>query len=527
MSRAGVVGMVWRRMWRCDVTTVATRCWGRHSRQEATHRLLRPLQGTDWQPVGPSHPLPLPPTLARGGSLPFSKKYLLTNFYTTKSSRRYSSQAWVDPPAGAVIQVPLAQTGEGIAECELLEWFVEEGENVEEFQRLCEVQSDKATIEITSRYKGKIQQILFAPGDIVKVGETLLKIFVEENQTSVPECVGDANHIDSNECKSNGQSPWLNEEIMKGVLSTPSVRHLVKEYGLDINDIKGTGRNGRVLKEDVISYTFSKGISSGSSTSLSGIMEELSQPEEEKTPYTGTMDGRCYDDKKIQLRGFHRSMVKSMTMAATVPHFHYFEEINCDALVKLKATFQDDNIDPNIKHTYLPFLIKSLSLALDRHPLLNSSFSQESNEVILKGSHNVGVAMATPFGLVVPNIKKVQSLSILQITKELSRLQQMAVNNRLNSEDISGGTITLSNIGAIGGKIGSPLLNLPEAAIVALGRIQKLPRFKEDGTLYPASIINVVVGADHRIVDGASVARFCNEWKLLIEKPELLLLHLR
>ncbi|XP_073106561.1 lipoamide acyltransferase component of branched-chain alpha-keto acid dehydrogenase complex, mitochondrial-like [Elaeis guineensis] len=147
--------------------------------------------------------------------------------------------------------------------------------------------------------------------------------------------------------------------------------------------------------------------------------------------------------------------------------------------------------------------------------------------IICVGCHNVGVAMATPNGLVVPNIKKVQSLSILEITKELSRLQQMASNNKLNSEDITGGTITISNIGAIGGKFGSPLLNLPEVAIIAIGRIQKLPRFDDDETVYPASVTNVTIGADHRVVDGATVARFCNEWKLLVEKPELLLLHMR
>jgi len=135
--------------------------------------------------------------------------------------------------------------------------------------------------------------------------------------------------------------------------------------------------------------------------------------------------------------------------------------------------------------------------------------------------------MATAHGLVVPNIKKVQSLSILEITKELVRLHEMASHNRLSTADIEGGTITLSNIGAIGGKFGSPLLNLPEVAIIALGRIQKLPRFDDDENVYPSSIINVTVGADHRVVDGAMVARFCNEWKGLVEKPELLLLHMR
>ncbi|XP_058082537.1 lipoamide acyltransferase component of branched-chain alpha-keto acid dehydrogenase complex, mitochondrial isoform X2 [Magnolia sinica] len=395
------------------------------------------------------------------------------------------------------------------------------GDYVEEFQRLCEVQSDKATIEITSRYKGKIAHILYVPGDIVKVGDTLLKIVTEEIQTPMPshDALADTSS-DSESSEPDDQCSLVNKEIV-GVLSTPAVRHLAKQYGLNINDICGTGKDGRVLKEDVLKSAANKGLCKESFATSDSGLEGPSLLKEAK------VDEQCYEDTTVLLRGFQRSMVKSMTMAAKVPHFHYLEEINCDALVELKAAFQNENTDQNVKHTYLPFLIKSLSVALCKHPLLNSSFNEESYELILKGNHNIGVAMATQYGLVVPNIKKVQSLSILEITKELSRLQQLALNNKLSTEDISGGTITLSNIGAIGGKFGSPLLNLPEVAIIAIGRIQKLPRFTDDGSVYPASVTNVTIGADHRVVDGATVARFCNEWKLLIEKPELLLLNSR
>ncbi|KAJ4968256.1 hypothetical protein NE237_014957 [Protea cynaroides] len=448
-------------------------------------------------------------------SFPSGKPFI--NSYASKKCL-FSSQALLDLHVDGIVEVPLAQTGEGIAECELLKWFVLEGEQVEEFQPLCEVQSDKATIEITSRYKGKVSQILYGPGDIVKVGETLLKMAVEGSQ--VPSVSSDgldnATHLKAELCKEN----------IGGVLATPAVRNLVKQYGVNITDIHGIGKDGRILKEDVLKYVDSKGTSKESyATSHASSLEHV-MGKEEKSSYQLSEDGSQYEDKTIPLRGFQRSMVKSMTMAAKVPHFHYLEEINCDALVELKASFQDANSDPDIKHTYLPFLIKSLSMALTKYPLLNSTFSEESYEVIYKGCHNIGIAMATPYGLVVPIIKKVQSLSILEITKELSRLQYLALNNKLSSEDISNGTITVSNIGAIGGKFGSPIINLPEVAIIAIGRIQKLPRFADDGNVYPASIANVNIGADHRVVDGATVARFCNEWKQLIEKPELLILHM-
>ncbi|KAI0529588.1 hypothetical protein KFK09_002141 [Dendrobium nobile] len=209
--------------------------------------------------------------------------------------------------------------------------------------------------------------------------------------------------------------------------------------------------------------------------------------------------------------------------AAKVPHFYFMEELKCNAL-------------SNSKQLLILTVI---------------------NFLLVLGCHNIGVAMATPYGLVVPNIKKVQSQSIMEVTKELARLQQLAICNKLSTADITGGTITLSNIGSIGGKFGSPILNLPEAAIIAIGKIQKLPRFSDDDIVYPAYVTNLlqeavkkpsqtkprlmfytrrnamwfVTGLQleliNRIVDGATVARFCNEWKLLIEKPELLLLHMR
>ncbi|XP_054807524.1 lipoamide acyltransferase component of branched-chain alpha-keto acid dehydrogenase complex, mitochondrial [Prosopis cineraria] len=434
-------------------------------------------------------------------------------------TRCFSTEAVADLPAGGIVDVPLAQTGEGIAECELLKWFVQEGDQVEEFQPLCEVQSDKATIEITSRYRGKVAHLLFVPGNIIKVGEPLLKLMV--NESSSPAIISrDPENVESSSSDDENGNPGR-------VLSTPAVRCLAKEHGIDINDVCGTGKDGRVLKEDVLKYAVMKGIVKHQSVPLNADCGNQSQPVERNNCDATAKFEWTFEDRIVPLRGFQRAMVKTMSMASKVPHFYYVDEITCDALVELKTSFQNNNTSPDVKHTFLPLLIKSLSMALIKYPLMNSCFNEELVEVVLKGSHNIGIAMATPSGLVVPNIKNVQSLSILEITKELSRLQQLASDNKLNPEDICGGTITLSNIGAIGGKFGSPLLNLPEVSIIAIGRIQKVPQFADDGSVYPASLMTVNIGADHRVLDGATVARFCNEWKKLIENPELLLLNLR
>ncbi|XP_017437376.1 lipoamide acyltransferase component of branched-chain alpha-keto acid dehydrogenase complex, mitochondrial isoform X2 [Vigna angularis] len=418
------------------------------------------------------------------------------------------------------------------------------GDYVEDFQPLCEVQSDKATIEITSRYKGKVSNILCGPGDIVKVGETLLKILVDDSvspsvslgdsvntkspdsdKTSVNVPVFTTVVDDSDNAKLIDSDPGKGRQT--GILSTPAVRSLAKQHGIDITEVCGTGKDGRVLKEDVLNFAVSKGIIKDPSTLLhSDSVEQLRGAEGYNYNMT-TKSCSPSEDSTVPFRGFQRAMVKSMSLAAKVPHFHYVDEINCDALVELKTSFQKNNPYPDIKYTFLPILIKSLSMALSKYPFMNSCFKEDALEVVLKGSHNVGIAMATQHGLVVPNIKNVQSLSILEITKELARLQQLASNNKLTSEDICGGTITLSNIGAIGGKFGSPLVNLPEVSIIAIGKIQKVPRFADNGNVYPASLVTVNIGADHRVLDGATVARFCNEWKQLIENPELLTLYLR
>ncbi|KAL8196136.1 hypothetical protein R6Q57_025136 [Mikania cordata] len=421
----------------------------------------------------------------------------------------FSTSVAVLEPVDTIIDIPLAQTGEGIAECELLKWFVNEGDEVAEYQRLCEVQSDKATIEITSRYQGKVVQFLHAPGDIVKVGETLLSISVDGSQAplDIAEPSPTSQPI---EPKKNSSDPRNAQE--GETLSTPAVRNLAKQYGIDLNDVPGTGKYGRIQKEDVVNY-------------VAGLKNKhiAMEPDE----HIAATDESLHQDKTLPLRGYQRAMVRSMTAAATVPHFHYIEEIKCDELAKLKNSFQKQNSDSDIKFTFLPLLIKSLSMALTKHPLLNSTFDLEKYQVNLKGSHNIGIAMDTPVGLAVPNIKNVQSLSILEITKELARLQKLANENKLNPEDNRGGTITLSNIGAIGGKSGSPLINVPEVAIIALGRTQKVACFGDDGSVYPVSVMTANIAADHRILDGATVAQFCNEWKKLIEKPELLLLHTR
>lgn len=470
-------------------------------------------------------------------------------FYLKK--RSYSSNA---PGHAGVHELKLAQTGEGIAECELIRWFVEEGETVTSFQPICEVQSDKASVEITSRYDGKVIRIHFTPGDIVKVGETLCDVLPagvhlpsKSNHSSSDIISSETIPIDYQYLAGGKASPATGLTASKDVLATPAVRHMAKSHGLNLSLMEGSGANGRILKEDLLQAVAEK----------QGVEEEVrmeeaafeGRPEEEvegwisgvssisnvafepmhKEVMSDSLDVKHRVTKlhKIPIRGYQRTMAKTMSAAKTVPHFTFMEEVEVDALLKLRASLKAEAKVEGMELSPLSLMLKALSQALHKFPLLNSTVNCDVTEIHCKASHNIGVAMATSNGLVVPNIKHCEDRSIMEIGRELARLRQLAANNKLLVEDVTGGTVTVSNVGSIGGTYSVPLVNVPEVAIVALGRIQRLPRFNNEGNVVPVSIMQVSWSADHRVIDGATLANFCQEWKSYLERPDRLLLHLK
>jgi len=220
-------------------------------------------------------------------------------------------------------------------------------------------------------------------------------------------------------------------------------------------------------------------------------------------------------------------MVKSMTEALKVPHFGYCDEVDMTQLVQLRGLFKDAAKDRGLKMSYMPFFIKAASVALATYPVLNSSVDGNCENITYKSSHNIGVAMDTSNGLIVPNIKNVQALTILDIAAEVSRLQEAGVKGQLRTQDLTGGTFTLSNIGSIGGTYTKPVIFSSEVAIGALGKIQTVPRFDKHDNVVKRHVLNVSFSADHRVVDGATMARFSTLWKEVLENPALLILYLR
>ncbi|XP_070563800.1 lipoamide acyltransferase component of branched-chain alpha-keto acid dehydrogenase complex, mitochondrial-like isoform X2 [Ptychodera flava] len=332
-------------------------------------------------------------------------------------------------------------------------------------------------------------------------------------------------------------------QILKGnkVPATPAVRRIAKENQVNLADIVGTGKDGRILKEDILRHVAERYAGTVPEMEIVPPPPVATQPSTVKTkpapptpkpkPAVPIPTARPVTavgkDNTVPIKGFQKVMVKTMIAANEVPHFGYCDEIDVTELVKLREKLKNFADARGTKFTYMPVFIKAASMALFHYPILNAQTDAKCENLIYKASHNIGVAMDTPNGLIVPNIKNTQTLSIFEIAVELNRLHSLGSAGQLGTQDLTGGTFTFSNIGTIGGTYAKPVLMLPEVAIGALGKIQALPRFDENDQVYKAHLMNVSWSADHRVIDGATMARFSNLWKSYVENPASMILDLK
>lgn len=395
-----------------------------------------------------------------------------------------TSNTTITTENSAMKEFILPDIGEGIVECELLAWLVEEGQTIVEDQPVAEVMTDKATVQIPAMYNGVINKLHYTTGDIAIVHQPLFSMLVTDNKA-----------------KATAKS-----------LASPAVRRLAKESGIDINQITGTGTKGRVMKADL----HAKGIEDMVTRTDSNPIKLGVKVQDESSGHS------------VVMRGLQAGMAKQMSNAwDKIPHFTVSDECVVDHLLGLKHTLSPQFEQAGIKLTLLPFMVKALSLALTEFPIINASVSDDGTAIDYHSSHNIGIAIDTGNGLIVPNIKAVQRLSIYQIAQRIQELVDAAKHNKLTSDELSGGTITLSNIGPIGGITATPIINHPEIAIVALGKIQHLPRFDDTGNVVGLNIMNINWSGDHRVIDGATMVRFNNTWMQYLSQPVAMLTHLR
>eukprot|EP01134_Creolimax_fragrantissima_P005415 CFRG5415T1 len=445
-----------------------------------------------------------------------------------KSTRTFRTSAahW------KTISFNLADIGEGIAEAEVLQWFVDVGDEVEEFDPICEVQSDKATVEITSRYPGKISKRHYELGEMAVVHAPLVDIeqadgaessVKEDKPSKLTPTPASGPPDTSTTAPTPRQEPDNFVEVSKN-LATPAVRRIARENDIDLRTVPASGKDGRVLKGDILAFLENGGVTSAPATSMS-TSEPMpsSSPSTIRPPASSTPRA----DTMIQVKGIQRAMVKSMLAANAVPHFTYGEELLMNKLIELRNELKPAVAASGISLSYLPFILKAISLALNDFPMINAHADEDASEITYKGSHNIRVAMDTPQGLLVPCVKNVQDLSVVEIASELNRLQVAGAAGKLSTEDMAGGTISFSNIGAIGGTYMRPVLVTPEVAIAAMGKIMSVPRFDNNMQVYNAQIANISWSGDHRVLDGATMAKFSNVIKSYIEEPQRMFLHMK
>lgn len=442
--------------------------------------------------------------------------------------------------------------GQGIVECEVIQWFVEPGAHVEEFSPLCEVQSDKASVEITSRFSGVVKKLYYETGEMAKVGKPFVDIDIqggaEADDAGAPKAAepskdGASSSTPAPEPKSQqtetsvpaqGQSSQAPKAKGKAAaLATPAVRHLSKELKIDILDIDGTGKDGRVLKEDIYKFVQQR----DASASASAASQSASTLPQQQLPQTPSYQPGVQTETRVQLTNTQQQMFKTMTRSLNIPHFLYSDEVDFTDLVHLRSrlnkVLSQTPAAPGqvTKLSYLPFIIKAVSMALYQFPILNSRVdidpATNKPSLIMRSQHNIGVAMDTPSGLLVPVIKDVGSLNILSIAAELTRLQGLAVQGKLTPADFSGGTITVSNIGNIGGTYLSPVIVEREVAILGIGRMRTVPAFDENDNVVKKHVCNFSWSADHRVVDGATMARAAEVIRRVAEEPDVMVMHLR
>ena len=426
-------------------------------------------------------------------------------------SRRPS--AAVAATAAASEDFILPDIGEGIVECEVVEWLVAEGDTIAEDQPLVELMTDKAVVQIPAHKSGVITRLYYQQGEIAKVHSPLFALRPDGGATGPSPATAQQSQptpaVPAPACAQGAAAGGK-------ALASPAVRRIAREHALDIATVPGSGRDGRVLKEDILRFVGEL----PQQAAASAVSPAPAPPTKAPVAVSGAV-------RVEPIRGIKAAMAKQMVLAtSTIPHFTYGDEVDVSALLALRQQLKPKAEAQGVRLTLMPFIMKALALAVQAYPILNSRVNADCSEIHYLPHCNIGMAVDSKVGLLVPNIKRVETLSVLAIAAEVQRITEAARTGRVAQEDLSGGTISISNIGALGGTYAVPVINAPEVAIVALGKTQRLPRFDDAGQVVARSIMNISWSGDHRVIDGGTIARFSNLWQSYLEDPAAMLLEL-
>ncbi len=408
----------------------------------------------------------------------------------------------------------LPDIGEGIVECELVEWLIAEGDQISEDQPVADLMTDKALVQIPAPKAGKVVRLYYAQGEIARVHQPLFAIIPTGDDAVSPSPSASTAATVSTPSAVPVIAPVSasGKPLRSGkALASPAVRRLARELNIDLSQVPGSGRDGRVMKDDIA--TFQQGTASAPTPAVAAV--------------SAPVIAASAPVRVEPIRGIRAAMARQMTLATqTIPHFTYGDEVDLTALLQLRQQLKPQAEKRGVRLTMMPFFMKAMAMAVQQYPILNSRVNAECTEIHYLPQCNIGMAVDSKIGLLVPNVKGVEKLSILDIAREIQRLTESAREGRVAAADLQGGTISISNIGALGGTYAVPVINAPEVAIVALGKTRRLPRFDAQGQVEARDLINISWSGDHRVIDGGTIARFSALWQSYLEDPASMLLDL-
>jgi 2-oxoisovalerate dehydrogenase E2 component (dihydrolipoyl transacylase) len=412
----------------------------------------------------------------------------------------------------------LPDLGEGLTEGEVVRWLVAAGDAITLNQPIVEVETAKAVVEIPAPYAGTVVKLHAGEGDTLDVGAPLISVDTgggaatetaaapQAEQELQATLVGPGERQQVRRRRIAGHARSANgpaaapapDPVQQRPKATPPVRRYAKDRGVDLAALVGTGRDGRITREDV-----------------DGALGDA-------RPAAAARPPRDRASERIPVRGTRRQIAAAMTASAfSIPHVTEFLTVDATRLMELRERLRALPAADGLKLTPLAVVAKALCVAVRSYPLMNSSWDEDAGDIVVKGWVNLGIATDTPTGLLVPNIKDADTLGILELSRELTRLTALARERKAAPADLTGGTITITNVGGFGVETGTPIINKPECAILATGLIAPRP-WVVDGQLAVRQLMTTSVSFDHRIVDGAYAAQFLAHLRDLLEDPALL-----
>ena len=433
----------------------------------------------------------------------------------------------------SIAKFPLPDVGEGLTEAEIVSWKVAVGDKVTVNQTICEIETAKSVVELPCPFEGVVEELFAQEGDTVEVGSPIISVNVAEGtpvplqaptdapasaveqeadtgaEYKIPTLVG---YGDSGEASSRRRAVKqasiataipvamvMSAASTEAVMAKPPIRKMAKELGVDLNLVQGTGLHGEITREDVIG-----------SASQAGVFKNLTTP-----------DAPSEREERIPVKGIRKAIATAMVKSAfTAPHVSIFVDVDATRTMEYVKRLKNSVDFAGIKVTPLLIVAKAMIWAVRRNRMVNSTWTDE--EIIVHNFVNLGIAAATPRGLIVPNIKDADQMSMIELAQAIEQLAATAREGKTTQEDMRDGTITITNIGVFGVDTGTPILNPGEVGIVALGSIRKKPWVVDD-EIVVRQITTVGATFDHRVVDGDVASRFVQDVASVLEEPALLL----